>query len=172
MTIRHLLGLYPDAERAANGADALRQAGVPQSSIEVLTDTPYPEGAFGEPPAQHRLFVFPFIGAACGFAVGLLLTAGTQLAYPMPTGGKPILSVPAMIIIMYEGTMLGAIIMTVLGIIFESRLPRARLGTYDPRISEGYVGVLVVDEDPVVGRAEQVFRQSGAEVIREREPED
>ena len=48
-----------------------------------------------------------------------------------------------MAIITYEGTMLGAIIFTVLGIIFESRLPRPKLGLYDERITAGYVGILV-----------------------------
>ena len=47
---------------------------------------------------------------------GILLTSMTQMAYPLVTGGKPILSLPPMAIVTYEGTMLGAILFTVLGI--------------------------------------------------------
>jgi hypothetical protein len=139
---------------------------VAQRDIEVLTDTPYPEGAFGEQHVQHRLYVFPLIGAACGFAVGLLLTIGSQIDYPLITGGKPILSIPPMFNVMYEGTMLGAIIFTVLGIIFESRLPWFGGAPYDPRISSGMIGVLAAAAGNV-DVVERIFRQAGAvDVVR------
>ena len=106
------------------------------------------------------------MGAACGFIVGLLVTAGSQLAYPLVTGGKPILSVPPMAIIMYEGTMLGAIIFAVIGIIIESRLPRIFMGAYDTRITEGYIGVTVTADESRMEEAEKVLRESGAEDIK------
>ena len=161
MAGRTILGLYSSPESAAEGVTQLHDAGVPDTNIDILTDAPYPEGAFGERPTQHRLFVFPLVGAACGFGVGLLLTAGTQLAYPMVTGGKPLLSIPPMLIIMYEGTMLGALLMTIIGIIFESRLPRPSLGVYDRRISEGYIGIAVYGEERQLDQAQQIFRQTG-----------
>jgi hypothetical protein len=160
-----MLGLYADVDSAAQAVSALRQAGVSAGDIEVLTDTPYPEGAFGERHVQHRLYVFPLIGAACGFAVGLLLTVGTQIDYPLVTGGKPILSIPPMFNVMYEGTMLGAIIFTVLGIVFESRLPWFGGAPYDPRISAGMIGVLAAPSGNV--DVERIYRQAGAvDVIR------
>src|SRR5919197_5989295 len=105
-----LLALFRDPEKVAQALDALRAAGFAGRDLRVLSDAPYPEGAFGEEPERHRLYVFPFVGAACGLAVGLLLTIGTQVSYPLVTGGKPILSIPPMINVLYEGTLLGAII--------------------------------------------------------------
>lgn len=167
---RSLLGLYTEPGEAARAVGALRDSGFGAESIEVLTDTPYPEGAFGEGHTRHSLFVFPLIGAACGFAVGLLLTIGTQLDYPLVTGGKPILSIPPMLNVMYEGTMLGAIIFTVLGILFESRLPWFGPAPYDPRISEGYIGVLVAAESGRLPDAERALRQAGAaDIIRQQD---
>ncbi|MCH8063777.1 MAG: DUF3341 domain-containing protein, partial [Chloroflexi bacterium] len=93
-------------------------------------------------------------------------TVGSQIAYPLVTGGKPILSIPPMVIVMYEGTMLGAILFTVIGIILESRLPRIFMGAYDTRITEGYIGVTVTSEEDRMSRAEEVLRQSGAEEIK------
>jgi hypothetical protein len=154
-----VLGLFQDPDSVAAAVDALRRAGVDGRNIKVLSDTPYPEGAFGEDHERHRLYVFPFVGAVCGFSVALLLTVATQLAYPMVTGGKPIISVPPMIHIMYEGTMLGAIMFTIMGIVFESRLPDFGEAPYDPRISEGYLGLLVTRSG---GRAESVLRDAGA----------
>jgi len=156
-----LLGLFRDPEGAAKALDGLRSVGLSKNA-KVLTDTPYPDGAFGEEPENHKLYVFPFIGAMCGFSVGLLLNIGTQISYPIITGGKPILSIPPMINIIYEGTMLGAILFTVFGIIFESRLPYFGNAPYDPRISEGYLGVLVTKAEGRLDQAEKAFRDAGA----------
>jgi ActD protein len=159
-----LLALFREPEAVANAMDALRAAGFAGGDLTVLSGTPYPEGAFGEEPARHRLYVFPFVGAACGLAVGILLTIATQLSYPLVTGGKPILAIPPMINVLYEGTLLGALVFTVLGVLFESRLPELGGAPYDPRISDGYLGVLVRPSDRQP-EAERVLRQAGAEDI-------
>ena len=163
---RSVIGLFSTVDPAADAMDALKGAGFGPAEYEVLTGTPYPEGTFGEAEPVHKLYRWPLIGAACGFVVGLLLTAGTQLAYPVVTGGKPILSIPPMAIVMYEGTMLGAIIFTVIGIIFESRLPRMFMGAYDNRITEGYIGVAVTTSPERIGSAEEVLRGAGAEDVK------
>ena len=168
---RGVLGLFRTAEQVAGATEMLRQEGFTPADYDVLSGSPYPEGAFGEEHPQHRLFLFPLFGAACGFAVALLLTVGTQLAYPLVTGGKPILGVPPMFIIMYEGTMLGAILFTVIGIIFESRLPRIGVGLYDPRITEGYLGLVVACPSDRVGAVEQLLRRAGAEDVKRSTPE-
>ena len=165
MPKRSVLGLFTDESVAADAMDSIREAGYTSAEYDVLTGTPYPEGTFGEEEPVHKLYRWPLIGAACGFIIGIVLTAGTQLAYPLVTGGKPILGIPPMAIIIYEGTMLGAIIFTVIGVIFESRLPRMFMGAYDTRITEGYIGVAVTTEEDRVGRAEEVLRQAGAEDI-------
>ena len=165
MAKRSVLGLFTTEDAAADAMDSLKDAGYSSSEYEVLTDTPYPEGTFGEAEPVHKLFRWPLIGAACGFIVALVLTSGTQLAYPMVTGGKPILSIPPMTIILYEGSMLGAIIFTVIGILLESRLPRLFMGAYDSRISDGYIGVTVTTEQDKIENAEQVLKSAGAEDI-------
>ncbi len=164
-----MLGLFKQAEAAATATEALQQAGYTNQQYDVLTDHPYPDGAFGERVAKHKLYVFPFIGALLGFSVALLLTTATQAAYPLVTGGKPILSIPPMIIIAYEGTMLGAILFTVLGIFFESRIPNLRAGIYDPRITEGYIGITLDCATERVNSVEQLFRRAGAEDVVTKE---
>jgi hypothetical protein len=166
MANRSLLGLFSDAESAAKATGQLQEARVPDLDFDILTSSPYPEGAFGEKSKGHRLFVFPFVGALCGLTVALLLTVGTQISYPVVTGGKPILSIPPMAIIAYEGTMLGAIIFTVIGIIFESRLPRPQVGLYDPRITEGYIGVLIDCPDERVDTVRRLLQGAGAVEVK------
>ena len=168
MAKRGILGLFQSADAAVAGADNLVRAGV--DDFEVLSDTPYPEGAFGERPSKHALYIFPLVGAAVGLSIALLLTAGTQLAYPVVTGGKPILAIPPMVIISYEGTMLGAILATIAGVIFESRLPRAKVGLYDPRITEGYIGLLATVPEERLDEIQQAFQEAEATDVKLEEP--
>ena len=166
MAQRSVIGLFTDEDAVADALDSVRSAGFEQGEYEVLTGTPYPEGTFGEEEPVHKLYRFPLIGAACGFIVGMLLTAGTQIAFPLVAGGKPLLSIPPMAIIMYEGTMLGAILFTVFGIVFESRLPRLFMGAYDTRITEGYIGVTITTSEDRTDDAEDVLKKAGAEEVK------
>lgn len=166
MAVRPILGLFNDANAAANAGDALKSAGVRDTDYDFLTDAPYPEGAFGEREEKHRLYIFPFIGATLGLASAIILTSMTQVAYPLVTGGKPILSLPPMAVVSYEGTMLGAILFTVLGIIFESRLPKLKMGLYDTRITEGYIGLLVNAEEAQHSRIDSILQESGAVEVK------
>ena len=138
-----VLGLFRGPDDVIVVLDDLRAAGFIAPNVEVLSGTPYPSGTFGEPQRPHYLFTFAFAGALAGFIVGLLVTVGTQISYPMVTGGMPILSLPPMFNVLYEATLLGAIIFTVLGTLFESRLPNFAEVPYDVRITQGYLGVLV-----------------------------
>ena len=97
MANKSILGVFQEVDEAVTAADSLKDNGI--EDFEVLTSTPYPEGAFGEKPSHHRLYVFPFIGACLGFSAAILITAGTQMAYPLVTGGKPLLALPSMFII-------------------------------------------------------------------------
>lgn len=166
MAERSVIGLFTEEDKAADAMDALRDAQFEENEVEVLSGTPYPEGTFGEAEPVHKLYRFPLMGAACGFIVALLLTAGTQIAYPLVAGGKPIFSIPPMAIIMYEGTMLGAILFTVVGIVFESRLPRLFMGAYDTRITEGYLGITVTSGEDRMAQAEETLRNAGAEEVK------
>jgi hypothetical protein len=160
---RAVIGLFRSAEATADGVDALRAAGFRDQDLDVLTDSPFPEGAFGERPVHHKLYMFPLMGAACGFSVGVLITVGTQFSFPLVTGGKPILSIPPMINVIYEGTMLGALIFTVLGVIFESRLPHRLDRAYDPRIMrDGLIGLEVKAAADQVESARDALRDAGA----------
>lgn len=167
MAIRPILGLFEDANYAAEAGDALQRADISPDNYDFLTDAPYPEGAFGEREERHRLYWFPLLGALVGLTVGIMLTSMTQMAYPLTQGGKPILSLPPMAVVTYESTMLTAIAFTIIGIIFESRLPKPKMGLYDTRITEGYIGVLVNVEEDQHNQVQGILTQAGAiDVVR------
>jgi hypothetical protein len=88
------------------------------------------------------------------------------VVYPLVTGGKPILSIFAMLVIMYEMTMLSAVVTTVIGILFESRLPNISMNVYDSRITEGLIGVSLVCTSDKKEQAEKALKDSGAIEIK------
>lgn len=161
------LGLFQDPDKAADAMDALHSNGFRRGTFDVLTGMPYPEGAFGEHVPQHRLFRYPAFGAIIGFTTAVFLTTATQAAYPLVTGGKPILALFAMLVILYEMTMLASVIATVIGIIIESRLPNVKPGAYDSRITEGWIGVVVTTDDDMAGKASETLTAAGALEIKQ-----
>jgi len=69
-----------------------------------------------------------------------------------------------MLVIFYEMTLLFAVIVTILGALFESRLPKIFMGAYDERImTEGYIGVVVTVPKERISKAEDILQKSGAE---------
>ena len=72
------------------------------------------------------------------------------------------MSLPPMAVITYESTMLSAIVFTIIGVVFESRLPRVKVGLYDTRITEGYIGVLVNVEEDQLSNVSNVLSGAGA----------
>ena len=71
-----------------------------------------------------------------------------------------------MIIIMYEGTLLAAVIFTVIGVLFESRLPLISSKLYSTKISDGYIGILVHAPADRLDKVISTLRQAGAEEIQ------
>lgn len=156
-----LLGLFDEPDQAADAVSRLRATGFGDTDFEIISSTPYPEGAFGERHTKHRLFAFPFAGAACGLAIAIAWHIGAQIALPIVTGGKPIVAVPAIIQVLYEGTMLGAVLFTVIGVLFESRLPDG-IGLYDDRIADGLIGVSVMARERRFPDAQIALEEAGA----------
>ncbi len=59
MAKKTVLGLYADAAYAAEATESLQKAGVSAEDYDVLTDTPYPEGAFAERTTGTNFTSFP-----------------------------------------------------------------------------------------------------------------
>jgi hypothetical protein len=113
--------------------------------------------------------VFWFLGALAAFGLTLL----TYLAYPMITAWKPITTVPPTIIVTYEGSMLGALLATLVAGFRSIGLARFRARkVFDPRIHEGKIAVCArVIPGEQASRAEQALRDAGGIDVRSEEGE-
>jgi hypothetical protein len=84
------------------------------------------------------------VGALTGTATGFALAIFTSMDWPLVTGGKPIVSIPAFVVIAFELTILFGALSTVIGLFINTRLPHLRpLVVYDPEFSAGRFGVYV-----------------------------
>ncbi|MBI2953029.1 MAG: DUF3341 domain-containing protein [Chloroflexi bacterium] len=161
-----LIGLYDDVHAAGRAVDGLEKHGIARDKISVNSSVPLPVGTFRAYTRPSRLPYFSALGAFAGLIAGFSLAAGTAMLYPIATGGKPIVSLPTVGVITYEFTMLGIILFTLVGVLYEMGLPRVKKPPYDPRVSDGCVGVLVTCETEQISfEIEGILREYGAATI-------
>ena len=167
MATQAILGLFDYASAAADAGDALKSAGIPESDYNFLTDVPYPEGALGEGMERHRLYLWPLLGGLIGLIVSLVIGGMTPMAVPMTIAEKPILAMPPLSVICYTGTLLGAILFTVIGVALAIR-PNVRNGLSDERISQGLIGLLVNAGADQSSRVTEILNDAGAVDVTSR----
>src|SRR5688572_20211730 len=138
-------GLYADPHDAQQAVDNLRKAGVNDADLTVISSEPFEHFEFGHRDAKTAM---PWIAAAAGL-FGLVATyyllGASQMAWPLKTSGMPIVPLWTNLIIIFEMTMLSAIMATVITLIVTGFV--GQRGTlYDPEVSDGYI--LVGVENP------------------------
>jgi hypothetical protein len=164
-----VLGVFAEIDAAVEAIEKLKAAGLGR----IVTFSPMPshdlEHAIHPPPSPVRMFTL--IGGLTGAATGFALPTLTSLDWPLVTGGKPIISIPPMVIIAFELAILFGALSTVAGLFINARLPRARQQViYDPSFSAGNFGVFV-SANGHAARAREIMQQAGATSVRERAEE-
>lgn len=154
-------GLLASFEYVDDTVDAitdLRKAGFK----EITAYAPFPEHhiehALGYDQSPVR--VFTLVGALTGTATGFAFTAWSSMDWPLITGGKPILSIPAYVVIAFELTILFGALATVIGLFITGRLPDTRpMMLYDPEFSAGRFGVHVAAGPERMDEAREIFER-------------
>lgn len=164
-----LMGLFADAERTAETLDELRRLGIGDHDIAILSGMPYPASVLGRPMVWERLPYISISGAIVGFLIGVFLNAGTPLLYTIRVGGQPIIPVPPSAVITYEFTMMGLIVSTFLGVLWESVFPSYGPKYYDAEITNGRIGVLFRCPAAKEEAARILLEAMGAERIQKPE---
>jgi hypothetical protein len=160
-----IYGLYATPILAQQAFDELRSAGIAERDITIHTSEPLEEYEFG---AKDRDTVMPWIailGATIGLVTGYLLTAITQKAWAINTGGMPIVTNWSNLIVIFELTMLGAVFATVLTLLISARIPTRMPRFYDAEISNGKILVGVANPSHTE-KVERALRKIGGTVRR------
>ena len=164
MPEQRLLGVYADSHAAVQAVERLRGRGLVRlESFSPLPDAVL-ESALGPRPSSVRAFTLA--GGLLGCVSGLGLAIRTSLEWPLMTGGKPIVSMPAFLLIGYETTILFGALATLLGFLLLARLPRRPPPFYDPRFSADHFGVLVSPGSPEEAQLARELLSAGAVEVR------
>ncbi|MGK7313109.1 MAG: DUF3341 domain-containing protein [Candidatus Longimicrobiales bacterium M2_2A_002] len=159
------LGVFGEVDAAVKAIEELQDAGL----TDLETYSPLPqhelEHALHRPTSSVRLFTL--VGGLTGAAAGFALAIWTSFDWPLITGGKPIASLPAFVVIAFEMTILFGALSTVLGLIINARLgPPGKDLAYDPRFSAGSFGVLVDAPSGQGDEARRILESAGAEEVQ------
>ena len=163
-----ILGLFEDIDHAAGALNRLRgEGGAAATDLMVLSSVPFPEGVLESDKSPIRLPLLTVIFAFVGIAFGIALAGGTAELYLVRVGGKPISPIPPIGIIAYEMMMLFALSGAFFTALFEMRLPSWRAKVYDPRISEGLIGIAAhCADEKQAATAERLCHDAGATDVR------
>ncbi len=144
-----IYALYSTGDAAQRAVDALRKSSsefrFDAGKIVVVSQEPIESWEFAERHTGVSMFALALMGGLIGAVAGYLLTSLTQRSYPLPTGGMPLVPPWTDGIIVYEMTMLGAILCTLVTLLVSTHLPTFRRAVTDPEIWNGKILVGVTD---------------------------
>ena len=143
--MKAVYGLYTDGQSAQQAVNRVRAAGFADHQITVLSAQPMEDYEFGQVNKATWMWWIACAGGLVGMATAFGLTWLTETSWPINVGGLPIFAWWPNLIIIFELTMLGAILATVATLVVSADLGcRTRL--YDPEVSDGKI--LVGIENP------------------------
>jgi hypothetical protein len=141
-----VIGSFRDIDPTVEALDRLRELGIPEEKISVLSHFPLSERMLGRPHHRSWLPVIALVSAALGFLIGLFFVGITPHLYVIRVGGQPIVPFPPSALLLYEFTMLALILGTFTAFMVLGRFPDRRPEPYDPDLNNGRIAVVI--EDP------------------------
>ena len=157
-----IYALCPDPESAQKAVDALEAAGIPERDITICSSQPYEEYRFGQKDSETSIQWVAVGGAAFGFVATVSIVSLVQLAWPLRTGGMPIVPILPNLIPIFEMTMLGAVVAAVIALCVTARIPRRLPELYDAAVSDDKI-LVGISEPPSakLPEIEEALRANG-----------
>jgi mono/diheme cytochrome c family protein len=157
-----LLALFDDLDPVPDAVRQLRQMGLPDDRVTVMSSVPYEPQMLARPQARDRMPSVALLGAVLGLVTAVSLLAAAFLLYPVVQGGQPIVPIPPSLIIAIEVTLLGVMWTIFFGFFVVNRLPAFGRSVYDGRITLGKVGIVVRPNEAQTLEVERALREAGA----------
>ena len=154
-----------DLDNASDAIAKLREIGIPDHDMTVLSGIPYSDKILGRPLSWTHIVRVAIAGAVIGFLLSVFLTFGTVLWYPQRVGGQPIYAIPTSLVVIFEITMLGLLVSTFIGVFVEALSPSFGPKGYHPKISDGNIGILYTCSPEMYQEANAALSKVGANLI-------
>ena len=164
-----LLAVFPDLEPAANAIERLRELGVTDDKMNVISGVPVTEAMLGRPRQWTNVPRLAMGGAILGLLFALFLGFGTPYLYFVQVGGQPQIPGAPTVVVIFEMTMLGMLLSTFLGVFLDSYFPSYRPMQYVPEISDGKIGVFFSCPQDTQDKFTKAMSALGAEKVEAAE---
>ncbi len=125
-----LVAEFPDPEPMLAATKTLREEG-----WQVELHTPFPVKGMKEALGFHgRTVPHSFvIGGVIGASLGFMIQVFANLAFPLDIGGRPLVAVPAFMLITFELMVLLSVLSGIGTMFARNRLPRLNYPLFDAR---------------------------------------
>jgi hypothetical protein len=154
--MKAVYALYRSGDEAQRAVDSLRAAGYGDQDITVITGAPMEDYEFSHIGRHSFQWHIAALGGLAGFLFSVWLTTFAERDWPLVVGNMPIVAWYPNLIVVFEMTMLGAIVVTVATLVVTAGLGRRRPALYDPEVTSGKI--LVGIESPREGNVADVER--------------
>ncbi len=162
-----IAGIWTEEHLVLEAARKTRASGC--TKFDAIT--PYPVHGMEEAVGVKRSTIpyVTFVAALVGLSSGLALTIWTSAtSWPINVGGKPFISLPAFIPVVFELTILFAALSSVAALFYHCKMPQIDPPTIDPDLTSHKFAIFVPENDTAYdpSRLEKLFREAGATDVR------
>ncbi len=160
-----IYGLYNDPHIAQHAVENLRKAGVADANITVISSEPFDHFEFGHRDSKTAMPWIATGAGVIGMAATYYLLGAAQMSWPIVTSGMPVVTNWTNLIIIFEMTMLSAIVATVITLLVTAGIPSRGGKMYDPEVSDGYI-LVGVENAADIAKLEPALAIEGGRVKR------
>jgi len=170
--IKTFLALFDEIDPAVAAIDRLREQGVKDDQMNVISGIPLTDHILGRPRIWSNVPRLALGGAVAGMLFGIFLAAGITNLYPLKIGGQGLVNGAPTVVLLFEMTMLGLLASTFIGVFLDSTFPSYRPKEYIADISDGKIAILYSIQEEKVSEVENMLNSLGAQSITpsERQP--
>ena len=161
--------LFSEVGQAVEAVDKLREAGITDDQIEIISGMPLSHHILGRPEIKSRVPIFAMTGFVVGFITSVALNYFTPVLYPIYVGGMPLFSIPPTILLTFEISMLGLMAFSFLGVIWENRFPDFKPREYNVEATNGKIAVVFDCPEEKLKSVEAAMAAVGAASIGKAE---
>lgn len=170
--IKTFLALFTDIDPAVHAIDHLREHGVSDDHMNVISGIPLTDHILGRSKVWSNVPRLALGGAVAGLAFGIFLAAGITNLYPLKIGGQGLVNGAPTVVLIFEMTMLGLLASTFIGVFLDSSFPSYRPKEYIAEISDGKIAILYSIQEDKADEMKEELDRLGAESVTpaERRP--
>lgn len=162
-----VIGHFKHVDACRDTIAKLREMGK-QDQTELFT--PFPnhdledEMYVGKPRSPVRRLTLT--GGITGCLLAFLMTCWMSIDYPVRVSAKPLISIPAFVVIGFECTILIGSLFNMASMLHFSRIPNLfRFPAYRPQFSDGTLGLTVRVEKGETDSLKSMFEKNGAQKV-------